>query len=125
MPPFNSAIVYSRPLESIVLGLEFCKFSEWLRIAVPDGTPPQGSTSIIDYTSSSSSTTLNKDLSNLELDIQNITVSYSQFALNQALLDQYIKSTVSNSFSNIPHQVVEAHYPSTLLKLGSRNCSVC
>ena len=126
MPPFNSAIVYSRPLESIVLGLEFCKFSEWLRIGVPDGEGPPGSTPIIDYTGGgpSSFTKLNKDLSNLELDIQNITVSYSQFALNQALLDQYIKSTVSNSFSNIPYQVVEAHYPSTPLKQGSRNWSV-
>ena len=125
MPPFDSTIVYSRPLESIVLGLEFCKFSEWLRIGVPDGEgPSHSSTPIIDYTGPSSFTPLNKDLSNLELDIQNITVSYSQFALNQDLLDQYIKSTVSNSFSNIPHQVVEAHYPSTPLKQGSRNWSV-
>ena len=124
VPPFNSAIVYSRPLESIVLSLEFCKFSDWLRIAVADGEPPQPTPpTFIDYNGASSSL-LQQDLSNLELDIKNITVSYSQFALNQALLDQYIKHTVSNSFSNIPYQVTEAHYPSSPLTKGSRNWSV-
>ena len=30
VPPFNSAVVYSCPLESVVVTLEFSKFHEWL-----------------------------------------------------------------------------------------------
>ena len=117
VPPFNSAVVYSRPLESVVLSLEFAKFYEWLRICVPDGTGGvEGDTP--------KSNALKSDLSNLEFDIKMVTISYVQFALNQALLDQYIKLTVSNNFSNIPSQVVEMHYAPTPVAKGSRNWSV-
>ena len=118
VPPFNNAVVYSRPLETIILKLEFCKFSEWLRLAEPDGTPPPT------LHKNSPTSTLQGDFGNLELDIQTVTVSYSQFSLNQALLDQYIKHTVSNTFSNIPSQVVELHYAPNTLTKGSRDWSV-
>ena len=53
-----------------------------------------------------------------------VSISYAQFALNQALLDQYIKYTVSNHFCNIPSQVVEVHNAPTPLTKGSRYWSV-
>ena len=91
--PFNTAVVYSRPLESIVLTLEFCKFHEWLRIAVPDGdAPPSPPPPPPDR--------LQSDLSNLEFDIKMVTISYAQFSLHPALLNQYIEHTVSKSFCN-------------------------
>ena len=120
VPPFNNAVVYSRPLESVVLSLEFCKFSEWLRLAVPDGTPPTPSL----LNKNLPTSTLQPNFGNLELDVKAVTVSYSQFSLNQSLLDQYIKHTVSNSFSNIPSQVVELHYAPNQLAKGSRDWSV-
>ena len=114
--PFNTAVVYSRPLESVVLTLEFCKFHEWLRIAVPDGEAPVPIPRPSDR--------LQSDLSNLEFDIKMVTISYAQFALHPALLDQYIEHTVSNRFCNIPTQVVEVHNAPTPLAKGIRYWSV-
>ena len=116
VPPFNSAVVYSRPLENVVLGLEFCRFFDWLRIGVPDGVPPTDPDPRTDK--------LKPDLSNLEMDLLMVTVSYAQFSLNQALLDQYIERTIANSFCNIPSQVVEIFNAPNPITKGSRNYSV-
>ena len=115
--PFNTAVVYSRPLESIVLTLEFCKFHEWLRIAVPDGEAPSP-------VPRPPPDRLQSDLSNLEFDIKMETISYAQFLLHPALLNQYIEHTVSNRFCNIPTQVVEVHNAPTPLTKGNRSWSV-
>ena len=114
--PFNTAVVYSRPLESVVLTLEFCKFHEWLRIGVPDGEAPDPVPRPSDR--------LQSDLSNLEFDIKMVTISYAQFSLHPALLDQYVEHTVSNRFCNIPTQVVEVHNAPTPLTKGIRYWSV-
>ena len=116
VPPFNSAILYSRPCESITLNLEFCKYNDWLRICTPDGTapPPQAA----------NKNGLQPNFSNLELDITQITISFSQFALNQALLDYYIKKTTSDTFSNIPQQIVELHQIAAPVNKNSRSWSV-
>ena len=101
VPPFNSAVLFSRPCENIALNLEFCKFSDWLRICIPDGKP--------DGPRTLNSDALQSNFSNLEFDIKEVSVSYAQFALNTALLDYYIQKTTSNTFSNIPQQVTEIY----------------
>ena len=112
--PFNSAILFSRPCSEFSLNLEFAKFSEWLRIGSPDGSPsPQviGPGTVGD--------SLQENFSNLEFHIKEVSVSYTQFAPNKALLDYYIEKTSSNSFSNLPQQVTEIYQIASPVPNGS------
>ena len=98
-PPFNNAVIYSRPCSKVSFTLDFGTFSEWLRIVEPDGTKPKDYTTPIDH--------LQPNFSNLELDINGIHVSYTQFALHPELLNMYQKMTYNDKISNQSQQSVE------------------
>lgn len=115
VPPFNSAKIYSRPLSTIELNLDFGVFNDWLRIIVPDGVMPTGYSPPTDR--------LTSNFSNLEMDVKQVHVNYNQFALNKILLDYYINKTVSNQWSNINQQSVEMHQVAAPVKKDSTNWS--
>ena len=85
-PLFNSAVIYSRPCSRITFTLDFGMFSEWLRIATPDGNKPA------DY-STAPDGVLQSNFSNLQMEIRGVYVSYTQFSLHNKLLEKYKNTT--------------------------------
>ena len=100
-PPFNSAVIYSRPCSRITFTLDFGMFSEWLRIATPDGVKPT------DYVAPNG--VLQSNFSNLQMEIRGVYVSYTQFSLHNKLLEKYKNATIAERISNQSQQTVEIH----------------
>ena len=98
-PPFNNAVIYSRPCSKVSFTLDLGTFSEWLRIVNPDGSEPKDYKLPDDH--------LQPNFANLELDIKGMHVSYTQFALHPQLLTMYKNMTYNDKISNQSQQSVE------------------
>ena len=115
VPPFNNAVIFSRPCSTVTFTLDFGVFNEWLRIVTPDGDAPSGYVSPPD--------TLQQNFGNLELEIKQVHVAYNQFSLNQKFLDLYISTILAYKISNLNQQSVEMHQIASPLKADSTNWS--
>ena len=114
-PPFNHAVIYSRPCSKVSFTLDFGTFSEWLRIVNPDGTKPEKYKAPDDQ--------LQVNFANLELDIRGVHVSYTQFALHPQLLTMYKNMTYNDKISNQSQQSVEIKKVANPLQKGNTTWS--
>ena len=101
VPPFNSAVIYSRPCSTISFALDFGKFSDWLRIITPDGTAPAKG----DYHQPEGSLTAN--FSNLRLILKEVTHHIPQFRLSNLLLKKYSDLTAQGKASCLNQQSIQ------------------
>jgi hypothetical protein len=100
VPPFNAAVVYSRPCSNIAFALDFGKFSEWLRIVTPDGDGPA-----TPYVQPKDS--LAHNFSNLRLRLKEVIYYIPQFRLNNLLLKRYKDLTVHGKASVLNQQSIQ------------------